>query len=54
MKLKYYEKLMIAIIVFLGFTIATGFIIGIYANTKKANDNQKQSGSIILENINFY
>lgn len=53
MNLKYYEKLTISIIVFLGVVIATAYIIGIY--NKSVKNNQKQnSNNIILENINLF
>lgn len=56
MNLKYYEKVTISIIVFIGVVIATAYIIGIYTNRVKANKNQNNSnhGSIILENINLF
>lgn len=51
MDLKYYEKLMIAIVLFIGAVIFTSYTIGIFAsrnNEKPASPNQ-----IILENIRF-
>lgn len=51
MNLKYYEKLTISIVVFLGVVIATAYIIGIYNN--KVKSNQKQN-NIVLENINLF
>lgn len=56
MNLKYYEKLTISIIVFLGVVIATAYIIGIYNKSVKNNQsNQKpNSNNIILENINQF
>lgn len=54
MNLKYYEKITIAIIVFLGVSIATGYIIGCYSNVKKSNNNKNNSTSIILENVNLF
>jgi len=57
MNLKYYEKLAISIVVFLGVVIATAYIIGIYNNRIKANkdgDNTNNGGNIILENINLF
>lgn len=56
MNLKYYEKLTISIIVFLGVVIATAYIIGIYNSRVKANqnNNSNKSGNIILENINLF
>jgi len=50
MNLKYYEKLIIMIVIFLGVTIGTGAIIGQYVktvNSKKVNPNK-----IVLETIN--
>ena len=54
MNLKYYEKITISIIVFLGVVIATAYIIGLYNNRVKANKNQNNHGNIILENINLF
>ena len=57
MNLKYYEKLAISIVVFLGVVIATAYIIGIYNNRIKANkdaNNTNNGGNIILENINLF
>lgn len=48
----YYEKLMILVVLFLGVTIGTAGIIGVYVGTTKAK--APQSGSIILENINHF
>ncbi len=53
MNLKYHEKLTIAIIVFIGVTIITGYIIGFYIGTKDRN-NHKNNNSLILENINQF
>lgn len=53
MNLKFYEKITISIIVFLGVTIATGFIIGTYVGTKKAIEDKKNN-SIILDSINLF
>ncbi len=51
--MKFYEKLIILIVLFLGVTIGTAAIIGVYARTVSENDNQKDNNnSIILENIN--
>ena len=57
MNLKYYEKITISIIVFLGVVIATAYIIGLYNNRVKENKNQNSNnnhGNIILENINLF
>lgn len=54
MNIKYYEKLIIAIVIFLGVVVATAFIIGVYnkrVNTSKNNNPNK--GGIILQNINL-
>jgi len=55
MNLKYYEKLTISIIVFLGVVIATAYTIGIYnSRVKKNQEKTNPSNSIILENINLF
>ena len=57
MNLKYYEKITISIIIFLGVVIDTAYIIGLYNNRVKANKNQNSNnnlGNIILENINLF
>ena len=52
--MKFYEKLIILIILFLGVTIGTAAIIGVYTKTVKENDKQSNNNnSLILENINF-
>lgn len=51
MNLKYFEKVMIAIVVFIGVVVVTAFIIGTYVNKKNANQN---NNSLILENINIF
>ena len=53
--MKFYEKLIILIILFLGVTIGTAAIIGVYTKTVKESDNQNNNNnnSLILENINF-
>ena len=53
MNLKFYEKLTIAIIIFIGVSIATGFIVGSYVNTKRVIDD-KNKNSIILDSINLF
>ena len=53
--MKFYEKLLILIVLFLGVTIGTAAIIGVYAKTvddKKGAETQ--GNSIILENINLF
>lgn len=54
--MKFYEKLIILVILFLGVTIGTAAIIGIYTRTvneqKEQNNQEPENGtSIILENI---
>lgn len=51
--MKFYEKLIILIVLFLGVTIGTAAIIGVYTRTVNENDNQNNN-SIILENINLF
>lgn len=53
MRMKYYEKVIIAIVIFLGVSIATGYIIGCYANTKK-EQSKNDPNRIIIENINLF
>ncbi len=48
----FYEKLLILIVLFLGVTIGTASIIGMYVREQKANSTP--SNRIILENINLY
>ncbi len=52
MDLKYYEKLMIVIVLFIGVVIFTSYTIGVFASTKKG-DIQKVPNQIILENVRF-
>ena len=54
--MKFYEKLIILIILFLGVTIGTAAIIGVYTRTVNENDSQNNNNnnSIILENINLF
>ena len=53
--MKFYEKLIILIILFLGVTIGTAAIIGVYTKTIKENNNHSNNNnSLILENINFF
>ncbi len=49
----YYEKLMILVVLFLGTTIGTAGIIGVYVGTTRANNNSKPN-TIVLENINHF
>ena len=54
--LHYYEKLIISIVLFLGVTICTAFIVGNYVKVVKGNDNpptKVEGGSIVLDNINI-
>jgi uncharacterized protein YneF (UPF0154 family) len=53
MKLKYYEKLIIAIIIFIGVCILTAFIIGTYVN-RKNNREVTNDNSLILSNVNSF
>ena len=41
--MKFYEKLIILIILFLGVTIGTAAIIGVYTRTVNENDSQNQT-----------
>lgn len=54
--MKFYEKLIILIILFLGVTIGTAAIIGVYTRTVNEDDSQNNNNnnSIILENINLF
>lgn len=53
--MKFYEKLIILIVLFLGVTIGTAAIIGVYSKTVKNEEKSEQQGnSIILENINLF
>ncbi len=48
--MKFYEKLTILIILFLGVTIGTASIIGVYAKTVNEQEKAPEDGtSIILE-----
>lgn len=47
---KFFERLIILIVLFLGITIATAYIIGNYVGQKKSNE-KKNDYSIVLENI---
>ncbi len=49
--MKFYEKLIIMIVIFLGVVIATGGIIGTYV--KVANNEKANETSIILEGASF-
>ncbi len=54
--MKYYEKLTISIVTFLGVTIGTIGMIEVYIKTTRNNNEPKQptnTTSIILENINI-
>ena len=54
--MRFYEKLIILIVLFLGVTIGTAAIIGVYAKTANQNENVQDDGgtSIILENLNLF
>lgn len=49
--MKYYEKLIIALVVFVTVSIGTGAIIGIYVRT--VNESKQDPNKIVLDNINF-
>ncbi|MCM1053832.1 MAG: hypothetical protein NC483_07665 [Ruminococcus sp.] len=49
--MRFYEKLTIMIVIFLGVVIATGGIIGTYV--KIANNQKNNETSIILEGASF-
>jgi len=51
--MKYSEKVIIALVVFLIVCVATGAIVGNYVKTKKQVEEHKKN-SIILENINLF
>ena len=54
MNLKYYEKITISLIIFVGVVITTAYTIGLYTSRVKASQNQNnKGGNIILENINL-
>ncbi len=53
MDLKFYEKLSILLVLFLGVTIGTASIIGNYVGMQNKNNNQQKDNVIILENIPF-
>ena len=48
--MKFYERLIILIVLFLGVIIGTAAIIGVYVGTVEENDEHNKN-SIILENI---
>lgn len=48
----YYEKLMILVILFLGVTIGTAGIIGVYVGSTKPAS--KGPNTIVLDNINHF
>ena len=52
--MKFYEKLIILIILFLGVTIGTAAIIGVYSRTVRENNSETNENSLILENINLF
>lgn len=51
--MKYTEKLIIVLVLFLIVTIATGAIIGNYVKTKRQAEEHAKN-SIILETINLF
>lgn len=52
--MRFYEKLIILIVLFLGVTIGTASIIGVYVRTVNENENANNGNSLILESIPFY
>ncbi len=50
--MKYCEKLIILIVLFLGVTIGTAAIIGVYNG--RAKNNKPNANTIILENISHF
>ncbi|MDE5539118.1 MAG: hypothetical protein K2J20_01365 [Bacilli bacterium] len=54
----YYEKLIIMIVIFLGVSIGTAGIIGVYVSTTRAadakNNEELPANVIILENLNLF
>lgn len=53
MNIKFIEKLVISIVIFLGVVITTAFIIGHYVSIKQEAEDKKNN-SIILGNINVF
>lgn len=51
--MRFYEKLIIMIVLFLGVSIGTAGIIGVYVGTTKTNNNHNPN-SVVLENINLF
>ncbi len=51
--MKFYEKLIILIVLFLGVTIGTAAIIGTYVKTVSSDQKTNQQQSIIVENISL-
>ena len=49
--MKFLEKLIILVVLFLGVTIGTAAIIGVYTKTVR---DKIDNNSIILENINLF
>ena len=52
--MKFYEKLIILIVLFLGVTIGTASIIGVYAKTAREAEELNDPNSIVLEHINLF
>ena len=52
--MKFYEKLCILIVLFLGVTIGTAGIIGVYVKTNNEAKEENNPNSIILENITLF
>ncbi len=53
MQNKFYEKLIILIILFVGVSIFTGAMIGTYVKRNKANTNNNNNNSLILSSISL-
>ena len=46
--MKFYEKLIILIVLFLGVTIGTAAIIGVYARTVRENNTEENNNNSIF------
>ncbi len=54
MNMKFYEKLLILIVLFLGVTVGTAGIIGVYVKTANNSEEASNPNSILLENIDLF
>lgn len=53
--MKFYEKLLILIVLFLGVTVGTAGIIGVYVKTaNNSGEEASNPNSILLENIDLF